>query len=189
MDRAAADSARNTNDAPKPKHPPTPAASLPEPLYRELRQVAAALLRRERSDHTLQPTALVHEFFLRMRGQVDVDRAAETLGQAAATMRRILVDHARRRAADKRGAGRLRVAFDESLVVSPEPLELLALDEALRALAALDERKARVVELRFFGGLTDEEAADVLGIARSTADADWFMARAWLRRKLAGHDS
>jgi len=179
MPRASPEHERNATDA------PTPAESLPEPLYRELRDVAAALLRRERADHTLQPTALVHEFFLRVRGRIDSADAGETLVRAAATMRRILVDHARRRSADKRGQGRLRVALDESLVISPEPPELLALDEALQALAALDERKARVVELRFFGGLTGEEAAEVLGIATSTADADWFMARAWLRRRLA----
>lgn len=180
MDRIAPHNGANPNEA------LTPSGSLPEPFYRELRQVAASLLRRERTDHTLQPTALVHEFFLRMRGQVNVEQAGQTLAQAASTMRRILVDHARRRNADKRHGGRLRVALDESLVVSPEPPELLALDEALQELAALDERKARVVELRFFGGLTGTEAADVLGIARSTADADWFMARAWLRRRLAG---
>lgn len=183
MERGAPD------PAPIPRDAPTPSGSLPEPLYRDLRQVAASLLRRERSDHTLQPTALVHEFFLRMRGQVDAARAAETLSQAAATMRRILVDHARRRSTAKRGAGRLRVALDDALVVSPEPPELLALDQAMRELGALDERKARIVELRFFGGLTGAEAAEVIGIARSTADADWFMARAWLRRRLAGADA
>lgn len=169
--------------------PPIHERALPESLYRELRRVAAALLRRERIDHTLQPTALVHEFFLRFRGDLAEGTTPATISQAAATMRRILVDHARRRRAEKRGSGRMRVALDDSLLVTPEPPELLALDEALRALAVLDERKARVVELRFFGGLTGEEAADVLGIARSTADADWFMARAWLRRQLAGADA
>jgi len=148
--------------------------------------VAASLLRRERIDHTLQPTALVHEFFLRVRGQVDAAALNETLSRAAATMRRILVDHARRRATEKRGSGRLRVELDQARVVTAEPPDLLALDEALAELGRLDDRKARIVELRFFGGLTGEEAAEVLGIARSTADADWFMARAWLRRRLAG---
>lgn len=165
--------------------PATPLDSLPEPLYRELRLVAASLLRRERNDHTLQPTALVHECFLRWRGQVSPDIAGELLGRAAATMRRILVDHARRRRTEKRGRGRIRVALDESMVEAPDAPELLALDEALKALAVLDERKARVVELRFFGGLTGSETAEALGVARSTTDADWFMARAWLRKRLA----
>jgi RNA polymerase sigma factor (TIGR02999 family) len=163
---------------------------LPPELYRELREIAAALLRRERSGHTLQPTALAHEAFLRLRERIGGgwdDRDIAGLRALAATaMRRILVDHARRRGADKRGAGWLRVAMPEATIDAPEPLELLALNEALEALALFDERKAKVVELRFFGGLTGDEVADAIGTARSTVEADWFLARAWLRQRLAG---
>ena len=154
--------------------------------YAALHEVAGALMRGERSDHTLQPTALVHEAYLRLRhSPAPVDEGAFR-ALAAATMRRILVDHARARAAQKRGGDRIRIALPEVSVDAPEPVELLALDDALRALAELDERASRVVELRFFGGLSGEETARALGIAPSTADADWALARAWLRRRLEG---
>ncbi|MDZ4754841.1 MAG: ECF-type sigma factor [Phycisphaerae bacterium] len=178
--------------------PNTPASSADETLtadlHRELREIAASLLRRERRDHTLQPTALVHEAYVRLG-----DRLGEAWRQehgegafralAATAMRRILVDHARAHTADKRGGGWLRVELPEAMVEAPEPIELLALHEALEHLATLDERKARVVELRFFGGLTGEEVAEAIGVVRSTAEADWFMARAWLRKRLAEHPS
>lgn len=161
--------------------------------YAALHEVAGALMRRERQDHTLQPTALVHEAYMRMRAMEKApaprregpthECAFRTI--AAGTMRRILVDHARRHRADKRGGGRIQVDLPEVSVRAPEPIELLALDEALQELARLDERKARVVELRFFGGLGGHETAAVLEIAVSTADADWAFARAWLRRRLA----
>lgn len=172
--------------------PKVPDGLSPE-AYATLHEVAGALMRRERRDHTLQPTALVHEAYMRMRTplrggapaiSIEDERAFRAL--AAATMRHILVDHARRHTADKRGGGWVRVELPEAAVDTPPALELVALDEALRELAALDDRKARVVELRFFGGLSTHETADVLGIAHSTADADWAMARAWLRRKLEG---
>jgi RNA polymerase sigma-70 factor (ECF subfamily) len=159
-------------------------------LHGELRELAAALLRRERRDHTLQPTALVHEAYLRLGERLGADWRREHgesafRAMAATAMRRILVDHARAHAADKRGGGWLRVELPEATVEAPEPVELLALHEALEALTTLDPRKARVVELRFFGGLTGEEVAEALGVARSTSEADWFMARAWLRKRLA----
>ena len=158
-------------------------------IYRELKLVAAALLRRERSGHTLHPTALVHEVYLKLADRLGdawekSGSEAAFRSYAAEAMRRILVDHARKRAAEKRGGGLVRIELPEASVEAPEALELLALDEALGELARLDPRKARVVELRFFGGLTGEETATVLGVARSTAEADWFFARAWLRQRL-----
>jgi len=187
------------DDAAMPRDitPTTPAAAkevaseaaLPSELYASLRAVAAALLRRERPDHTLQPTALVHEAFLRLRSSATLPESMSSdesafRGLAATTMRRILVDHARRHRADKRGGGRVRVELPEASIDGPQPLELLALDEALEELAKHDPRKARVVELRFFGGLTGEEAGRLLGVSRTTIESDWFMARAWLRRRL-----
>ncbi len=158
--------------------------------YATLRDLAAALLRRERRDHTLQPTALVHEAYLRLGDRLGpawrLEHGESAFRALAATaMRRVLVDHARAHAADKRGDGWLRVELAEATVEVPEPLELLALHEALESLAALDARKARVVELRFFGGLNGEEIAETMGLARSTTEADWFIARAWLRQRLA----
>ncbi len=172
---------------------PIPEGMTPQ-AYAALHEVAGALMRRERHGHTLQPTALVHEAFLRMKAsQTPLDATLEDQGEersfraiAATTMRHILVDHARRHTADKRGGGWVRVELPEVSVQAPEALELLALDQALGELAQLDERKARVVELRFFGGLSIQEAAHILGIASSTADADWSMARAWLRRRIEG---
>lgn len=167
-------------------------SSLTATLHGELRDLAAALLRRERRDHTLQPTALVHEAYLRLgdrfgsRWRADHSES-EVRAIAATVMRRILVDHARATGADKRGGGWLRVELPEATLEAPEPIELLALHEALEALAVVDARKAKVVELRFFGGLNGDEIADALGVARSTSEADWFFARAWLRKRLAEH--
>ncbi len=170
-------------------HPADP--TLSATLHGELRDLAAALLRRERRDHTLQPTALVHEAYLRLGDRLGIAWRSENgeaafRALAATAMRRILVDHARAHTADKRGGGWIRLDLPEASLEAPEPIELLALHEALESLAALDERKARVVELRFFGGLTGDEIADALGVARSTSEADWFFARAWLRKRLLG---
>lgn len=161
-------------------------------VYDELRRLAASALRRERADHTLQPTALVHEAFLRL---VDVpeDRwndRGHFVAIASRAMRRILVDHARSRKALKRGHAEIRVPLDDVDVASSESggVDLVALDEALGRLAALDERQARIVELRFFGGLTVEETAALIGSSARTVKRDWHMARAWLKRELARRD-
>ncbi|MBL9119868.1 MAG: sigma-70 family RNA polymerase sigma factor [Phycisphaerae bacterium] len=174
--------------------PSDDATALSATLHSELRDLAAALLRRERRDHTLQPTALVHEAFLRLGERLgptwrEEHGEAAFRALAATAMRRILVDHARAHTADKRGGGWMRIELPEAMVEAPEPVELLALHEALEALAQLDPRKARVVELRFFGGLNGDEVAETLGVARSTSEADWFMARAWLRKRLVESSS
>jgi len=159
-------------------------------VYAELRQAAAAALRRERPEHTLQPTALVHETFVRLAGDSPVwlENRGHFLAIAAKVMRRILVEHARTRNAQKRGSGRRKESLDEIDVPMPKAvadLDLLALDTALARLAALDARQARIVELRFFGGLTVEEAADVMGTSPRTVKRDWQLARAWLKREMA----
>ncbi len=158
-------------------------------VYQELHRLAAHYLSRERPDHTLQPTALVHEAYLRLVNQRDVDwrNRAQFLGLAAGMMRRILVNHARDRGAAKRGGIREQVSL--SLVDAPSggaDVELIALEEALERLAVLDPRKARVVELRFFGGLTMEEVAEVLSVSRPTVERDWSFARAWLYDAIEG---
>jgi RNA polymerase sigma factor (TIGR02999 family) len=162
-------------------------ARLAELLYPELRQIAARLMSRERGHHTLQPTAVVHEAFMRLVGgrPVDWQDRAHFLGIAARVMRRVLVEHARRRAAAKRGAGRHQVTLDEGLLPRPDPaFGLLALDEVLTRLADLDPRAAQVAELRVFGGMTVREAAEELGVSTRTVDNDWTMARLWLAREL-----
>jgi RNA polymerase sigma factor (TIGR02999 family) len=159
---------------------------LMEALYPELRRLAASLMRRERQAHTLQPTAVVGEAFLRLVDQTRVqwkDRA-HFLGIAARVMRQVLVDHARRHRAAKRGVGLQRVTLGEDVGVASPVVDLLLLDETLTRLAALDERGARVVEMRVFGGLTVEETAEALGVSRRTVDNDWAMARRWLAREL-----
>jgi RNA polymerase sigma factor (TIGR02999 family) len=153
-------------------------------VYAELRRRAAGQLRRERRGHTLRPSDLVHETYLRLVAQDPAWQNREQLyGVASTMMRRILVDHARRRAAAKRGG--LRVTLVEGLARTnvAEP-DLLDLDRALDALAAIDERQARLVELRFFGGLGIDEAAAVLGVSTATANRDWAHAKAWLYRQL-----
>jgi RNA polymerase sigma factor (TIGR02999 family) len=156
-------------------------------VYDELRRRAAAYLRRERVGHTLQPTALVHEAYLRL---VEQDRVvwqgrAHFLAIAASMMRRVLMDHGRRQKAGKRGGGGTRVTLDEAFsLVSPRGLDLLALDTALSELAAIDEQQARIVELRAFGGLEVEETAEVLGISTATVKRHWAFALAWLQRRL-----
>jgi RNA polymerase sigma factor (TIGR02999 family) len=157
-------------------------------VYAELRRVAARQLRGERPDHTLQPTALVHEAYIRLvdQRQVDWQNRAHFFGVAAQVMRRILVDHARRHGANKRGQGVRCVSIDEAQdVAAPNEIPVLALDHALDRLAKVDVELTRIVELRAFGGLTIEEAAHVLGVSPSTAKRDWRTAKAWLSRELA----
>ena len=158
-------------------------------LYQELHRLASSYLSREVPGHTLQPTALVHEAYLRLVDQRRVDwrNRAQFLGVAASMMRRILVNHARDRAARKRGGNPERVSL--SLVESPSgrpDVELIALEDALQRLAALDERKGKVVELKFFGGLTIEEIAEVLQISGATVEREWAFARAWLYDAIEG---
>jgi RNA polymerase sigma factor (TIGR02999 family) len=156
-------------------------------VYAELRRVAARQLRDERADHTLQPTALVHEVFIRLVDQrhVDWQNRAHFFGVAANVMRRILVDHARRHRADKRGEGVPTVPIDEARdVAASDGMPILALDQALDRLERVDVELSRIVELLAFGGLTIEEAAHVLGVSASTAKRDWRTAKAWLNREL-----
>lgn len=156
-------------------------------VYAELRAQAVRYMQRERRDHTLQPTALVHEAYVRLIGQAHVSwqNRAHFFGLASEMMRRILVDHARKHHAAKRPGAALRVAWDESAGATP-PLdcELLLLDQALAELAARDPRQARVVELRYFGGLSEQETAEVLTVSRATVTRDWQVARAWLFRRM-----
>jgi len=155
-------------------------------VYDELRRRARHYLRGERPHHTLTATALVHEVYLRMVNidQVDWRDRTHFLALAARQMRRILVDAARARRYQKRGGGAFNVTFEEGLAVSNRSPDLIALDDALDALALQDARKARVVELRFFGGLTNEEIAEALGISTDTVTRDWQMAKLWLLREM-----
>jgi RNA polymerase sigma-70 factor, ECF subfamily len=156
-------------------------------VYDELRAVAARYLRRERQDHTLQPTALVNEAYLRLidQKQVKWQNRAHFMGVAAQMMRRILVDHARRHHRAKRGGGAQQVSLDEAMAVSEERADdLVELDEALTALAAFDERKSRVVEMKYFGGLSVEEMAEVLKVSEITIARDWKLAKAWLYTRM-----
>jgi RNA polymerase sigma-70 factor, ECF subfamily len=157
-------------------------------VYTELRRQAARFLRRERPDHTLQTTALIHETYIKLVDQHEVtwENRAHFFAIAANLMRRILVDHARRRGREKRGGGCLKLPLEEAaLAVSNEKnIDLMALDEALNRLSELDERQARIVELRYFSGLSLEETAAALKISRTTAAEDWAMAKAWLHREL-----
>jgi RNA polymerase sigma factor (TIGR02999 family) len=155
-------------------------------VYQELRKRAAAYLRRERRDHTLQPTALVNEAYMRLMGQQRVTwlNRAQFFGVAAQMMRRILIDHARERAATKRPGG-VRVTLDEAMrTVPPIDCEVLMLDDALQELARMDERQAHIVELKYFGGLSEEEIAAVLSLSRATVTREWQSARAWLYRRM-----
>lgn len=156
-------------------------------VYDELRSLASMFLGHERANHTLQPTALVHEAYMRLIGQRSVgwkDRA-QFFAAAATVMRRILVDHARAQKALKRGGGRAQTPLDEAVAVFEErAVDLVALDEALSRLAEMDERKARVVELRFFGGLTVAETAKVVDAPLRTVEREWTLAKAWLKAEL-----
>ncbi len=156
-------------------------------VYGELRSLAARYLHRERKSHTLQPTALVHEAYLKLVGQTRVDwqGRAHFLAIAAHAMREILVDHARRHKAKKRGGNRHRIALDDNLAVeSNRDVDLLALEDALAKLAKLDPRQAQMIELRFFGGLDIAEVAKVMGMSKRSVEREWTMVRAWLRREL-----
>jgi RNA polymerase sigma factor (TIGR02999 family) len=161
-------------------------------VYDELRRLAAGYLRRERPGHTLQPTALVHEAYVRLidQRQVDWSNRAQFIGLAAVMMRRILVNHARDRVADKRGGGAEHVP----LTVAGEPMgapevNLLDLHDALDRLAEVDQRKGQIVELKFFGGLTMDEIAETLRVSRATVEREWKFARAWLYRAVSGSTS
>ena len=161
-------------------------------VYQELRRQAAGYLRGERSGHTLQPTALAHEAYLRLIGRRDYSwqSRAHFMAVAARAMRAILVDHARRRNAQKRGGGRSPLALDTIVEVEGGvPVAFDELDRAISDLARLSERQARVVELRYFGGLSIEETGEVLGVSPITVKRDWATARAWLYRELAGPNS
>jgi RNA polymerase sigma-70 factor, ECF subfamily len=155
-------------------------------IYGELRRRAAAHLRRERQGHSFQPTALVHEAYLRLVDQkVSWKNRAQFFALASEMMRRILVDHARTRKRGKRDGAWTRVELDEAVAIAEQrDVDLVSLDQALRELSELDPRHGRVVELRFFGGLTLEEAAEVLGASPATVKRDWSLARAWLYRRL-----
>ncbi len=161
-------------------------------VYDELRKLARHYLKSERREHTLQSTALVHEAYLRLAGQSSVraDSRAHFFCIAAGLMREILVDHARKRGAAKRGANCLTLTLDEALAL-PEKREvdLIAVDDALNSLAALDPRQARIVELRFFGGLAIEEISEILGISRATVTREWATARLWLQREMSARES
>ena len=161
-------------------------------VHQELHQIARRCMAGERVGHSLQATALVNEAYLRLVDgkMVAWQDRAHFLAVSARVMRRILVDHARARLAQKRGGEDARVSFDEALVVTDEPRQnFVALDDALEALAKFDERKSRVVELRFFGGLTAEETASVLNVSADTVMRDWRLARAWLQEEMRGDHS
>lgn len=164
-------------------------SSLFDVLYRELRRLAVSAMRAERRDHTLQPTALVHEAYLRLADeQTPLTSRHHFFGVAAIAMRRILVEHARARHAAKRGGHAPRVALDDIEVAMPElddAIDIVALDSALTSLAAIDPRQARIVELRFFAGMTVDETADAVGLSARTVKREWQMSRAWLRREMA----
>jgi RNA polymerase sigma-70 factor, ECF subfamily len=156
-------------------------------VHRELHQIAQRCLKAERPGHTLQPTALVNEAYLRLVGvrRMSWKNRTHFLAMSARMMRRVLVDFARSRQYQKRGGGVMRVSLDEAHGVSTDRgQDLVALDEALSTLSAIDERKARVIEMRFFGGLTAEETAEVLDVSRETVLRDWRLARAWLMHEL-----
>jgi RNA polymerase sigma-70 factor (ECF subfamily) len=157
-------------------------------VYSELKRLASYYLSQERTGHTLQTTALVHEAYMRLVDQQNVDwkNRAHFLGVAAEMMRRILVNHARDRAAAKRGGGAKRVSLSLADVGGETDIDLIALDQALTEFAALDVRKSRIVELKFFGGLTIEEIGEVMGISHGTVERELMLARAWLYRALSG---
>jgi RNA polymerase sigma factor (TIGR02999 family) len=156
-------------------------------VYRELRRRAGAYLRRERPDHTLQPTALVHEAYVRLMGQERVawQNRAHFFAMAAQMMRRVLIDYARERQAVKRPGAVMRVVLDDRVgATQPRECGLMALDRALVELARIDPRQGQIVELRYFGGLSEQEVATVLSISRATVTREWQTARAWLYRRM-----
>jgi RNA polymerase sigma factor (TIGR02999 family) len=157
-------------------------------VYDELHRLARSYFRRERGDHTLQPTALVHEAYLRLVDQRAVmENRGHFLAVAATQMRRILVDYSRKHAAARRGSAGEKVLLEDTMaIVEQQPLDMLALDDALKKLAELDPDQSRLVELRFFGGLSVEETAEVLGVSTATVKRSWSSARAFLHRQMAG---
>jgi RNA polymerase sigma factor (TIGR02999 family) len=157
-------------------------------VYDELRRLAESYLRRQPYHQTLQPTLLVHEAYLRLVGQPETswDNRAQFFGMAATLMRRILVDHTREQMAEKRGGGEFKLSLAHAEQVGREDdMDLIALDDALQTLAALNPQHSRIVELRYFGGLTIDETAAVLQVSHTTVERGWNMARAWLRRELS----
>ena len=175
--------------------PPGPAHELQQTMYGELRRVAARYLRRERRNHTLQPTALVHEAWMRLQNQRDPHWQGRThvLAVGAQAMRRLLVDHGRHQKRDKRGGGATPIALDDVLnaaAAGAVPVEdLLTLEAALTKLESEDARAAQVVTLRFFAGMSSPEVAEHLGVSVRTVEGDWAHAKAWLKRELAGGPS
>jgi RNA polymerase sigma factor (TIGR02999 family) len=157
-------------------------------VYDELHRLARSYFRRERGDHTLQPTALVHEAYLRLVDQRAVmENRGHFLAVAATQMRRILVDYSRKHAAARRGSAGEKVLLEDTMaIVEHQPLDMLGLDSALKKLAELDPAQSRLVELRFFGGLSVEETAEVLGVSTATVKRSWSSARAFLHRQMAG---
>lgn len=159
-------------------------------VYKELRRLAHFQMRQERPDHTLQSSALVHEAYLRLLGEntPQWESRSHFFAIAAQLMRQILVDYARRRGAGKRGGGAVTLSLEDAEVLAPgkeKDLDVVALDDALKALAQIDARKAQVVELRFFGGLNFDQTAEVLGVSAVTVARDWSTARAWLHREMS----
>lgn len=165
------------------------AAELAPLIYQELHRLAAACMRRERPEHTLQPTALVNEAYMRLVGQrgVQWQNRSHFYGIAAQVMRRVLLDYARKHKSAKRGGPQKKVQFDEELFATDQQLEAaLAVDECLKRLERIDAQQSRVVELRFFGGLNIEEISGVLGISTATVKREWQFAKAWLQREMSG---
>jgi RNA polymerase sigma factor (TIGR02999 family) len=159
-------------------------------VYDELRRLARAYLRRERVGHTLESTALVHEAYMRLVDQKDVEWQSRNqfFGLAASLIRRILVDHARARLAAKRGGPAIKLSLDEAMAASEQKdLDLIALNDALKALADHDEQQARIVELRYFAGLTIDETAEVISVSPATVKRDWTLAKAFLKREMLRH--
>ena len=160
-------------------------------VYDELHSLATRMLRRENPGHTLQSSALVNEAYMRLAKQQNIDWQGRThfLAVGAQMMRRILVDHARGKKAEKRGGGWRRIQLHDDLRISNrESEDVIAVEEALEKLSKLDERQAKIVELRFYGGLTVEEVAEVLGVSKRTVEAEWTMIKAWMRRELSGNN-
>lgn len=159
-------------------------------VYEELRRIAGGVFAGERKDHTLEPTALVHEAYIKLVGRAELSfrSRAQFFALAGKVMRLVLVDHARARNAQKRGGDAKRAPTLSGIGLAPssDPVDIIALDDALKELEQHDERKCRLVELRFFGGLDEKQAAEVLGVARSTVSADWRTARAWLMTRIDG---
>lgn len=157
-------------------------------LYEDFRQLAGVYLGEETRSNTLQPTAVVHEAFMKLVDQSDVDWRGRShfFAVGATAMRQILVDHARKKVAQKRGGRRQKVELHEQLVLSPQrSADVLALDEALQKLATIDERRAKIVEMRFFGGMTEREIAEALDVSKSTVAKQWAVTSRWLRRELS----